>query len=72
MSQQLDRRLIDPDYQRGTARLTARHVTHATNSYLPPVQALLDNNADAPFPLRLSLLDTSYRRREITLPVELS
>ena len=71
-SKRLDERLIDPNRQSATARLTSRQVPHETNSYLPLVAALLDNNSAAPFPLRLSLLDTSYRRREIVIPVELS
>lgn len=70
-NKRLDQRLLHTD-SHATARLTRRQVPHATNSYLPLVAALLENNADAPFPLRLTLLDTTYRRREISLPIDLS
>jgi hypothetical protein len=69
LNKQLDQRWIQPPS--ATARLTARQVPHETNSYLPLVVALLERNAAKPFPLRLTLLDTSYRRQEITLPIEL-
>lgn len=69
-NKQLDERLIHPDRQTATGRLTSRQVSHETNSYLPLVAALLENNSEAPFPLRLSLLDTSYRLREISLPID--
>lgn len=70
-NKRLDERLINPDRQIATARLTSRQVSHETNSYLPLVAALLENNSAAPFPLRLSLLDTSYRLQEVSLPIEL-
>lgn len=53
------------------SRVTSRHVQKQTNSYLPMVADTLGNNASAPFPPRLRLLDTSYRVREISLPIEI-
>jgi hypothetical protein len=71
-NKKLDERLIQVETQTATGRLTSRQVRHETNSYLPVVAALLENNPESPFPLRLSLLDTSYRLREISLPIELT
>lgn len=54
------------------SRITGRQVSKRTNSYLPLVADTLGSNAEAPFPPRLRLLDTSYRVREVSLPIEIS
>lgn len=54
------------------SRTTSRQVSKQTNSYLPMVADTLNSNAAAPFPPRLRLLDTSYRQREVSLPIEIS